>query len=329
MGAKLLGTGSYLPPKVLTNEDLESLVDTSNEWIVQRTGIRTRHLLEESELASDMGVRASGNALEAAERSAQDIDLLLVATTFPDMICPGSAPFIAEGLGLTHAPFFDLKAGCSGFVYGTAVAHGLIQSGTFRNILVIGIEALSRVTDWEDRRTCVLFGDGAGAVLLGPGDEACNETSGILGAALFGDAEKALYLHTLAGGTRHPASAETVANKEHYLRMEGSGVFRTAVPMMEKATLAALDDANLSLSDVDWIIPHQANKRIIDALVRRLNVDEDRVVVNLDRVANTSAASIPIALDESIRSQRIQPGDVVVMTAFGAGVTYGAVVLKV
>ena len=325
MGAKIAGTGSYLPPKVITNKQLESLVDTSDEWIVQRTGIRSRHLLEDSEVPSDMGVEAGRLALEAATVASEDVDLLLVATTFPDMICPGSAPFIAEGLSLPDTPFFDLKAGCSGFVYGVAVANSLIESGLFPRVLVIGVEALSRATDWNDRRTCVLFGDGAGAVLLEPG----TESSGILGTALYGDAEKSMFLHMPAGGTRTPASPDTLAQREHFLRMEGAGVFRNAAPMMEKATMAALADANLELSDIDWIIPHQANQRIVDALVRRLNVPEERVIVNLDRVANTSTASIPIALDEELRSGKIQPGDLIVMTAFGAGVTYGAIVARV
>jgi len=324
MGARITGTGSYLPSQVITNEQLESLVDTSSEWIVQRTGIRSRHVLEDAEIPSDMGVEAGRLALQAAKVAPEDVDLLLVATNFPDMICPGSAPFIAEELSLTDAPFFDLTAGCSGFVYGVAVANGLIESGLFPRVLVVGLEALSRVTDWTDRRTCVLFGDGAGAALLEPG----TKSSGILGTALYGDAEKSMFLHLPAGGTRAPASPDTLAQGGHFLKMEGAGVFRNAAPMMEKATIAALADANLELSDVDWIIPHQANQRIVDALMRRLDVPEERVIVNLDRVANTSTASIPIALDEEIRSGRIHAGDIIVMTAFGAGVTYGAVVVK-
>lgn len=325
MGARISGTGSCLPQKTISNQQLTALVDTSDEWIVQRTGIRSRHLLDQAEIPSDMGVEAGRQALQAANIAPEDVDLLLVATNFPDMICPGSAPFIAEGLALTNVPFFDLKAGCSGFVYGVAVANGLIESGLFPHVLVIGIEALSRVTDWADRRTCVLFGDGAGAALLEPGAE----SGGVLGTALYGDASKSMFLHLPAGGTRTPASADTVAQGGHFLKMEGSGVFRNAAPMMERASLAALENANLTLSDVDWIIPHQANKRIVDALIRRLGIPEELVIVNLDRVANTSTASIPIALDEEIRSGRIQPGDIVVMTAFGAGVTYGAVVVQV
>ena len=324
MGARIAGTGSYVPEKVVANEDLEKIVDTSSEWIVKRTGIRTRHLLTESEIPSDMGVAAGRQALEAAHVTPEEVDLLIAATNFPDMICPGSAPFIADELGLGNAPFFDLKAGCSGFVYGLGVANGLIESGLFPRILLIGIEALSRVTDWTDRQTCVLFGDGAGAALLETG----NDTSGILGAALYGDAAKSMFLHMPAGGTRTPASPETLEQGGHFLKMEGSGVFRNAAPMMEEATLAALANANLTLADVDWVIPHQANQRIIDALVKKLGIPDDRVIVNLDRVANTSTASIPIALDESIRSGKIHPGDIIVMTAFGAGVTYGAIVVR-
>jgi 3-oxoacyl-[acyl-carrier-protein] synthase-3 len=325
MGARIAGTGSHLPEKRLTNADLERLVDTSEEWIVQRTGIRTRHVLDECEIPSDMSVRAGERALEDAGARPEDVDLLLVATNFPDMVCPGSAPFIAEGLGLADAPFFDLKAGCSGFVYGLSVADGLIRARLHRRVLLIGAEALSRVTDWTDRQTCVLFGDGAGAALL----ELGGDDEGILGAALYGDAEKSLLLHMPGGGTRTPASAESVAEREHFVKMEGSGVFRNAAPMMETATLDALRAAGLDLDDVDWIIPHQANVRIIDALIRRLDVAPERVIINLDRVANTSAASIPIALDEALRDGTIHRGDVVVMTAFGAGVTYGAVVVRI
>ena len=325
MATRIAGSGSHLPETCLTNDDLAQRVDTSDEWIVQRTGIHTRFLLREDEFPSDMGVKAGRRAIEDAQAAAPGVDLLLVATNFPDMICPGSAPFIAQGLGLGSAPFLDLKAGCTGFVYGLAMADGLIRANLFQHILLVGMEALSRVTDWDDRRTCILFGDGAGAVLL---DSASQEGSGILGTALFGAPDKALLLHMPGGGTRMPASAETLASRAHYLKMEGSGVFRHAVPMMEKATHAALEAADLSLSEVDWVIPHQANTRIVDSLVRRLGVAPERVIVNLDRVANTSTASIPIAFDEARRDGRIQDGDIVIMTAFGAGVTYGAVALR-
>jgi len=296
MGSRILGTGSHTPDRTLTNADLEKLVDTSDEWIVQRTGIRTRHILPDDALPSTMGVDAGARAIAASGLQPEDVE-----------------------------PFFDLKAGCTGFVYGLAVADALVRSGLYKHVLLIGIEALSRVTDWTDRQTCVVFGDGAGAALIGPGEE--NE--GVLGASLYGDADKALLLHIPAGGTRVAASAETVAARQHFVKMEGSGVFRSAAPMMEKATLSALSTAGIDLHDVDWIIPHQANVRIIDALIRRLNVPPERVITNLDRVANTSAASIPLAMDEALRDGRIQPGHVLVLTGFGAGVTYGAVVVRI
>ncbi len=325
MGAKIIGTGSYLPEKILTNDDLAHIVETSDEWIVKRTGIRTRHLLKPEEDPAKMGISAGKDALQSAGINSDDVDLLIVATNFPDMICPGSAPFIASGLGLATRPFFDLKAGCSGFVYGLTVAGALIDAGLYRRVLLIGSEALSRVTDWNDRKTCVLFGDGAGAALLGPG----KDNEGILGSSIHGDAEKAMLLHMPAGGTRLPASYATVDDGGHYLKMEGSGVYRSAVPMMETATREALAAASLALSDVDWLIPHQANIRIIESLVRRLDFDPERVIVNLDRVANTSTASIPIALNEALHDGRISQGDVVVLTAFGAGATYGAVVVRI
>jgi len=319
------GTGSYTPPQVVTNDDLAQRIDTSDEWIVQRTGIRSRHLLEADELPSTMAIEAAKRALDDAGRSPADVGLVLVATNFPDMICPGTAPFVCEALGIEKAPFFDITAGCTGFVYGLAVVDGLLRSGVFPSALLIGMEALSRVTDWSDRRTCVLFGDGAGAAYLQPFDG----ERGILGSAILGDAvDKTFLLHMPGGGSRQPASSDTVAGGGHFLKMEGSGVFRHAVPMMETATRQALEAARLRLSDVDWVVPHQANLRIVDALVRRLGVDPERVIVNLDRVANTSTASIPIAYDEARRDGRIRDGDLVVMTAFGAGVTYGAVVLR-
>ncbi|MEE8194960.1 MAG: beta-ketoacyl-ACP synthase III [Candidatus Bipolaricaulota bacterium] len=325
MGARITGMGSYLPPKIITNADLEELIDTSSKWIVQRTGIKSRHHLNSDDDPAIMGIEAGRDALSQAGVSPNEVDLLLVATNFPDMICPGSAPFIAAGLGLDQTPFFDIKAGCTGFVYGLVVANGLIASGGFRRILLVGTEALSRVTDWSDRKTCVLFGDGAGAVLL----EGAAPGEGILGSALHADNDKALLLHLRAGGTRFPATESTVKNGDHYLRMEGAGVFRSAVPMMENSARQAVAAAGLHLSDIDWLIPHQANIRIIDSLTRRLHLDKDQVIINVDRVANTSTASIPIALDEAVRAGRIEHGDLVVMTAFGAGVTYGAVLIKI
>ena len=325
MGARIAGTGSYLPSKCLTNFDLERMVDTSNEWIVQRTGIRTRYHLSEGEDPAVMGIEAGRNALAQAGVPLAEVDLLIVAVNFPSMICPGSAPFVAAGLGLDQTPFFDLTAGCSGFVYGLVVANGLMESGLYNQVLLVGSEALSRVTDWTDRKTCVLFGDGAGAALLEPAPPG----EGVLGSALYGDNDKALLLFLPAGGTANPATHETVEARDHYLKMEGAGVYRSAVSMMERSTRAALASAGVRLSDVDWLIPHQANIRIIDSLVHRLKFDRERVIMNLDRVANTSTASIPIVLDEALRSGQVVRGDIVVLTAFGAGATYGAVVMRV
>ncbi len=324
MRARITGTGSCLPERQVANAELAGLVDTSDAWIVQRTGIRTRFLLRDGETPSNLGVVACQRALAAAGRQPADVDLLLVATTFPDMVCPGTSPFVAQGLGLRGTPFFDLTAGCTGFVYGLAVGEAYIRARAGKRVLVLGFEALSRVTDWADRRTCVLFGDGAGAVLL----ERTEGTAGVLGVSLHGDPEKALLLHMPAGGTRRPATRDTVESREHFLRMEGSGVFRSAVPLMREAMDDALAAARLGRDDVDWIIPHQANVRIINAFADRLGLPRERVIVNVDRVANTSSASIPIALDEAVRDGRIKPSQILVLTAFGAGVTYGAAVVR-
>jgi 3-oxoacyl-[acyl-carrier-protein] synthase-3 len=325
MGARILGTGHFVPDRVLTNNDLAQRVDTSDEWIVRRTGIRARHLLGEEDVPADMAIAAGRDALDRAGLRLSDVGLLIVATNFPELICPGTAPFVADGLGLGNTPFFDLKAGCSGFVYGLSVADAMITSGACKHVLLVGSEALSRVTDWLDRKTCVLFGDGAGAVVLGDGAS----SEGVLSSAIFGDPEKAMLLAIPAGGTRTPASPETVESRQHFVQMEGAGVYRSAVPMMAHALRIAVQRADLAISEVDWIIPHQANLRIIESLVRRLGVREDRVIVNLDRVANTSTASIPIALDEALRDGRIEPGQIVALTAFGAGATYAATVLRI
>jgi 3-oxoacyl-[acyl-carrier-protein] synthase-3 len=325
MGARIISSGRYLPERCVTNGDLERLVDTSDEWIVRRTGIKTRYLLGDEDDPAEMGVEAGKSALKQAGLSPVEVDFLIVATNFPDTICPGSSPFIATGLGLDQTPFFDLKAGCTGFVYGMVVAGGLIEAGLFRRILVVGSEALSRVTDWNDRKTCVLFGDGAGAALMGAGPPG----EGILGSSLHAEGDKAMLLHIPAGGTRSQASHATVAAGGHYLKMEGAGVYHSAVSMMERATEEALGKAGLALSDIDWLIPHQANIRIINSLTRRLGIEPGKVIVNLDRVANTSTASIPIALDEVLREGKVNRGDRLVLTAFGAGASYGAVVLKI
>lgn len=322
--AKISGVGSFLPEKLVTNDDLALFLDTSDEWIRSRTGIRTRHLLGPEEIPSKMGVEAARRALEMACLDPEDLDILIVATNVPEDPIPGTAPFIAQGLGLEDAAFLDITAGCAGFVYGLALAGALIGQGLSRRALVVGIEALSRFLNWSDRATCVLFGDGAGAAVVTPS----SGESGILGVSLHGDPTKLNLLRIEAGGVRLPASADTVNQGLHFLKMEGEGLFRPAVSMMAKATREAADRAGITLSQIDWLIPHQANLRIVEAMAKRLRVPLKKVVVNIDRVANTSAASVPIALDELVREGKVEAGQVLALTAFGAGACYGTVILR-
>jgi 3-oxoacyl-[acyl-carrier-protein] synthase-3 len=300
-------------------------MDTSDEWIRTRTGIRERRILAAGDVPAEMGVAAARAALAAAGKGPADVDLLIVATNVPEEIIPGTAPHLAAALKLAKdAPFFDVTAGCAGFVYALALAGAMIAVGLARSALVVGTEALSRFVDWEDRSTCVLFGDGAGAAVLVPAEG----TAGILGVSLHGDPAKLSLLRIEAGGVRRPTTADTVREGLHFLRMEGEGLFRPAVTMMARATREALARAGLTLQDIDWVIPHQANLRIVGALAKRLKLPPERVVVNIDRVANTSTASIPIALDELVRTGRVEPGQVVAVTAFGAGACYGTVILR-
>ncbi|MBC7093192.1 ketoacyl-ACP synthase III [Candidatus Bipolaricaulota bacterium] len=322
---RIAGTGSYLPPTRLTNDDLARRMDTSDEWIRTRTGIRERRILDAGAVPAEMGVAAARAALAAAGKGPADVDLLIVATNVPEEIIPGTAPYLAAALKLAKdAPFFDVTAGCAGFVYALALGGAMIAVGLAKSALVVGTEALSRFVDWEDRSTCVLFGDGAGAAVLVPTEG----TAGILGVSLHGDPTKLSLLRIEAGGVRRPATVDTVREGLHFLRMEGEGLFRPAVTMMARATREALARAGLTLQDIDWVIPHQANLRIVDALAKRLGLPPERVVVNIDHVANTSTASIPIALDELARTGRVEPGQVVALTAFGAGACYGTVILR-
>lgn len=321
---KITGTGSYLPPKRLDNHDLAGFLDTNDEWIRTRTGIRFRHVLGPQDIPSDMGVQAAQKALTMAGRTPVDLDLLIVATNVPEEPIPGSAPHIAAGLGLGRIPFFDITAGCSGFLYGLVLAGAMIQSGLAAKVLVVGTEALSRFVNWQDRATCVLFGDGAGAVVV----ERAAQTSGILGVSLRGDATKLSLLRIEAGGVRLPANPQAVAAGKHWLQMEGKGLFKVAVRMMAETARAALAQAKLTVHDIHWLIPHQANLRIIEALAERLRVSPEKVVVNIERVANTSTASIPIALDELVRAGKVVAGQILVFTAFGAGALYGTVILR-
>jgi len=328
MSLGIIGTGASVPEHRLTNRDLERMVETSDEWIIQRTGIKERRILRKDEDPTTLGVEAARQALASAGIDLEEVGLVITAVNVQLMPVPGSSALILEGLrsragSCKDIPFFDLVAGCAGFIYALEVARQMFQSG-HQHILVIGLEALSRFTNWKERETCVLFGDGAGAVILGPVEEG----RGILASYLAADSSKWPLLRVEAGGTRVPASEETVAAGQHFLKMEGRGVFEEAVKMMERASLAALERAGMPLEEVDWFVPHQANKRIIKAFARRLRIPWNRVLVNIERYGNTSTASIPLALDEAVRDNRLREGDLVVTCGFGAGVTYGANVIR-
>lgn len=321
----IAGIGCAVPEQRLTNADLEKRVETSDEWIITRTGIRERRILRDDEDPAELGIAASQQAIKSAGLAPSDIDFLITATNVSEMLVPGSSPFICEGLKIgREIPFFDLIAGCTGFVYALKVAADLVRSGSYQNVLVVGVEALSRFTDWQDRSTCVLFGDGAGAAVV----RRMPQERGILASCLAADSSKWNLLYIEAGGVRTPASAQTVQKRQHYLRMEGGGVFKSAVQMIEETTAKALAEAGLTKDDIDWVVPHQANMRIITSFAKRFGISMEKVIVNIDRYANTSTASIPIALTEAVADGRIKPGDLVVLNAFGAGVTYGAIVLQ-
>lgn len=321
--ATITGLGKYVPPKVLTNKDLEKMVDTSDEWITTRTGIKERHIADNDVPASELGLKAAREALQDSGLTAEELDLILVATVTPDMLFPATACIIQEKLGATKAATFDLEAGCSGFIYGLSVAASFIESGMYENILVIGTEILSKITDWEDRSTCVLFGDGAGAAVLQP-----TEKGGLLAFDLGADGSGANTLYLPGGGSLNPADETTIKEKMHYLKMEGNQVFKFAVKRMGQASLDVLKKANLKPEDVDLLVPHQANTRIIDAAAKRLNLGEDKVFVNLPKYGNTSSASIPIALVEARENGLVNNGDIIVLVAFGAGLTWASTVIE-
>ncbi|MGI6262851.1 MAG: beta-ketoacyl-ACP synthase III [Succiniclasticum sp.] len=322
--AGILGVGYYLPEKVMTNFDLEKMVDTSNEWIVERTGIRERRIADPETATSDMSVRAAEAALADAGVKAEELDLVIVATATPDYPFPSTACQVQDRIGAKHAGAFDLAAGCSGFVYSLAVASQMVASGAYRKILVVGAETLSRITDWTDRNTCVLFGDGAGAAVVGRVEEGL----GVLALELGSDGSGALELYQPAGGSRRPASHETVDEHGHFIHMSGQEVFKFAARTMPATCKRVLAKAGLKVQDVDILFPHQANLRIIDNAVKRLKIDPDKVWVNIDKYGNTSAACIPVCLAEAQQEGRLHKGDVVLAVAFGTGLTWASVVLK-
>ena len=318
------GIGSYVPERVLSNADLEKLVDTSDEWIRTRTGIRERRLAAADEFTSDLGAKAALRAMEDAGVTAEQIDLIIVATISPDMPFPSTACLIQQKIGAGKAAAFDLEAACAGFIYGLHVASQFIRCGVYETILVVGAEKLSTITDWTDRNTCVLFGDGAGAAILQHRPGAHELLSACIGA----DGAKADLIEMPAGGSRRPATAQTVADRLHYLRMDGRETFRNAITAMTSAAREALSRCGFKSEDLKCIIPHQANLRIVEAVREKLHATPEQVFVNLDRYGNTSAASVAIALDEAVRCQRIEKDDLALLVAFGSGLTWGAVVIR-
>ncbi len=322
--AKITGTGSYAPDKVLTNKDIERLVDTSDEWIVERTGIHQRHIAAKNQTTSDLAVEAARQALEAACLDAKDIELIIVGTCTPDMFLPSTACMVQHKLDAKNAVAFDLNAACSGFLYGLSVAGSYIRSGVYKKVLVIGAEALTRFTDWQDRSTCVLFGDGAGAVVLEP----TKSSRAILYTNIRSDAQYWDYIQVPGGAAKQPASRAVVDKRFHTIRMKGNETFKVAVKTLENLVVETLEQCNLKPSQLSLLIPHQANLRIIQATAKRLGLPMDKVMLNLERYGNTSAASIPIALDEAVRTGRVRKGDYILLEAFGAGLTWASALLR-
>jgi 3-oxoacyl-[acyl-carrier-protein] synthase-3 len=318
------GVGSYVPARILTNADLEKLVDTSDEWITTRTGIKERRLAAKNEYTSDLATHAALRAMQNAGVTAEQLDLIIVATITPDMPFPSTACLVQRKIGAHRAAAFDLEAACSGFIYGLEIAQQFIMSRTYDTVVVIGAEKLSSIVDWKDRNTCVLFGDGAGAAVL----RNRPDTHGLLTAVMGADGRKADLLFMAGGGSRCPATTESVAARSHYLRMEGKETFKNAVQAMQTAAMEALRRCEIDITRIKCIIPHQANRRIIDAVCERLGAKPEQLFINLHKYGNTSAASVAIALDEAVASGRVQRGDLILMIVFGAGLTWGAAVIE-
>jgi len=322
--AKITGTGSALPAKILTNADLALMVDTSDEWITSRTGIKERRISADGEYTSTFAIEAARRALAMANVSPEDLDLIILGTVTPDFPFPSTACIIQNELGAHKAVAFDVSAACSGFIYGLSIADSFIRSGRSRKALVIGAEVLSRIVDWKDRNTCILFGDGAGAAII----EASGDQDGIKSTHIFSNGACWELLYQPGSGSRNPAANPATDPSSFFIRMEGNEVYKHAVRGMEEAAMAALDANGIVASDISLFIPHQANRRIIDAIAKRLDLGADKVFINLHRYGNTSSASIPIALDEANRNGRIKPGDIILLDAFGGGFTYGSALIR-
>jgi len=320
----MLGTGVAIPPKTLTNQDLEKIVDTSDEWIRERTGMQVRHIVDDETQNSDLSAQAAMQALKDADMDAEEIDTLIVATVTGDVTFPATACYVQDKIGAVNAAAFDIQAACSGFLFGLSIADGFVGTGKSKNVLVIGCELLTRIVDWKDRSTCVLFGDAAGAAVLGPAN---GDGRGILGTFMKTDGRLAHLLCMPGGGTRYPAQV-AISENLNTLKMRGPEVFRAAVTAMGDAAAHILETAGLTVDDVDLLIPHQANKRIIDATVRRMKIPPEKVYINVHEYGNTSSASIPVALNEAKEKGLLKPGDVCVMVAFGGGFTWGSVAVR-
>ena len=323
--AVIAGTGACVPEKTLTNQDLEKMVDTSDEWISTRTGIKVRHICSENDTTATMGTAAAKQALEAAGISAEQLDLIIVATITPEMVFPSTACFIQDAIGAVNAWAFDLSAACSGFVYALSVARQFVSTGRYTNVLVIGAETLSKITDYEDRNSCVLFGDGAGAVVLTRSEE---PNKGLLYSVSSSDGGGWTSLNCLAYGSRHPVGKELPDPKAVYMNINGREIYQLAVRRIVEMVNDCLEKCNLQMKDVNMFIPHQMNARIIESVAKRLKMPDEIVFIDIDKYGNTSAASIPIALDDCYRQGKIKSGDVVLLAAFGAGLTWGANVIR-
>ncbi|MEN2986555.1 MAG: beta-ketoacyl-ACP synthase III [Thermodesulfovibrionaceae bacterium] len=324
MKVRILSTGSYVPEKVLTNYDLEKMVETSDEWITERTGIKERRIALPEQATSDLAYHASLKALENAKLDPKDIDLIIVATATPDMLIPATACLVQMKLKATNAVAFDINAACSGFIFALAIAEKFIKTGASKKALVIGAETLSRFTDWTDRTTCVLLADGAGAVVL----EGSSDDSGILLVDIFSDGTMWDFIHMPAGGSKIPANDEVIKQRLNYIKMKGNDTFKIAVRTLEEVVEETLKKCSIPPEQLGLLVPHQANIRIIQAMAQRLGLPMEKVMINIHKYGNTSAASIPIALDEALREGRVSRGDYLLLAAFGAGLTWGAVLIK-
>jgi len=321
--AGIIGVGEYFPKKILTNDDLAKMVDTSDEWITTRTGIKERRIVAKHEATSDLAINAAKQALADAGLKAEELDLIIVATISPDMQFPSVASLVQSGIGAKRAACIDVEAACAGFVYALVIAKQFIVCGTYKHILVIGSEVLSSITDWKDRNTCVLFGDGAGACVVAP-----VEKGGIIAEYLGSDGTKAELLFLPAGGSRHPATHQTIEQRMHYIKMRGNELFKLAVNIMTEAALTVLKKQGLSGKDIDCFIPHQANIRIIQAVAKKLKIPPEKIYLNIANYGNTSSASTATALCEAIKTGKVKQGDLILLDAFGSGLVWGSCLIR-